>query len=378
MSYLNKLKLFFVALFLLLTTNSFSIDIPSTEKVTPDTMYRLPKKLIGTYEGTLTKLSGRAIVNPEGTCTIKKTSTNSYSLKFSNGLGSIRNVRFKQDEDVFTATGLYKGKKLGISLDLDGSLSVGSLSGTKVLAFNGDLINTRGDSYDDDDSIHNGNQHIRTNGNGTTIRNGNQKIKTRGGNTRIKNGNQSINTKGNGTRIKNGNQSINTRNNGSVSIKTGGLGIDASNGNVSIRTGNGSIEVNNNEDDDYEDTSSVHINDNHKYRGNAFYECNSNEVSNLPEQVIGLYMGELKAPGVYTKKGICKIVKTGCKTYRMDFSNGIPSIYGVQFGRENNFKEFTSVIIDGEYATDIEIDMRFDDLTIEKGMFNIAFDGEKQ
>ncbi len=373
MSYLNKLKLLFVVLFLLTTVNSFSINSSSNEKEAID-MYRLPKKLIGTYEGTLTKLSGRTIINPEGTCIIKKTSTNSYSLKFSNGIGAIKNVKFKQDDDVFTASTFYKGKKLAISLDLDGSLSVGSLSGTKTLAFEGDLIESNNNN---DGNINTHNQSIRTNDNGTIIRNGNQTINTSSSNTRIKNGHQNINTTKNNTRIKNGNQSINTKKNGSVSIRTGGLGIDTSNGNVSIRTGNGSIEVNNNEND-YEDNSSVQINGNHRYRGNAFYECNSNEISNLPEQVVGIYMGELKAPGVYTKKGICKIVKTGCKIYRMDFSNGIPSIYGVQFGRQNNFKEFTSVIMDGDYATDIEIDMRFDDLTIEKGMFNIAFDGEKQ
>ncbi len=352
MNYLNKLNSIFLAIGLFIAVGAFSTNSINKEKHV--LKRQLPQNLIGTYEGTLTKLSGKTIVNPEGTCTIKKGSRNTYNLHFSNGLTSIRNVRFTQDDEIYTATALYSGKKLGITIDSDdNSLSIGSISGSKVLAFEGDLISSG--TYS---NVNLNTQH--------------QSISTKGDNTKIRNGNQTITTKGNSTNIKNGNQRVKTRRNGSISIKTGDLGIDASNGNVSIVTGNGSIHVNDGE---------THIDNNeslHVYSGNAFYECESNQIADLPEQVVGIYMGTLEAPGVHTKKGICKIVQTGCKTYRLDFSNGIPSIHGVQFGRMNNFKEFTSVVIEREYATEIEIDMRFDDLNIERGLVNVVFDGEKQ
>ncbi|WP_075344363.1 hypothetical protein [Tenacibaculum agarivorans] len=361
MNYLNKLKPLCIVIILAFyhlhsfgTNQNYIVNQTTTHN-------QLPKKLIGTYEGTLTKLTGRRVINPEGTCTLRKTGSNSYSLSFSNGVGTIRNVKFNQDDDVFTATTVFKGKKLGISLDLDGSLSVGNTTASSFIAFEGDLITTNYGSFEDNDDT-----------------SSNQNIFTNGSSTQIQNGNQSINTRGNSTQIKNGNQSINTQKNDHVNIRTGGLGIDASNGNVSIRTGNGSINIESGTEEEYSEHTSTTINNGRRYRGNAFYECASNEVSTLPDQVIGIYTGELKAPGVYTKKGICKIVRTGCKVYRLDFSNGVPSIYGVQFGKMNNFKEFTSVVIDGEYASDIEIDMRFDDLTIEKGFCPISFDGEKQ
>jgi len=331
MKTLKKLKLVLIAIFSLTLTTVYSHNDNVIENNLSVVINELPKKLIGTYEGTLTKLGGGTMVNPEATCTIKTAGNNKYNLHFSDGVKSINNVKFNQADDVFTATSLYNGKKLAISLDLEGSISIGSTSVFGTIAFTGDLIGYNNKSGRD--------KEVHTTKRETTV---------------IKSDNQSIHTNRSGTNIKNGNQSINTQG-GNVSLSTGNMGINTSNKSTNIRTGRRGGSG----------------------RANAFYECNSDEVAELPEEVIGIYTGRLNAPGVDTARGICKIVKTGCKTYRLDFSNRVPSIYGVQFGKMDKFEDFESVIIEGEYATDIEVDMRFDDLTIKKGVLNITFKGDK-
>ncbi|KAA1246824.1 oligoendopeptidase F family protein [Aquimarina sp. RZ0] len=64
--------------------------------------------------------------------------------------------------------------------------------------------------------------------------------------------------------------------------------------------------------------------------------------------------------------------------YRLDFSNGIPSIYGVQFASVNDFEEYISVVIHGEYSSAIEIDMSFNDLEIDGKVLGVSFEGKKK
>lgn len=214
----------------------------------------------------------------------------------------------------------------------------------------------------------------------------------------LKTGKNSIDLNGDNVRLKNGNKVITTNKNKTV-IKTSNSKITHNkkpkrrnkdrNSNISLNTGSNSINISINDDSSDHDNefTIVRCNDSRACaltnctHGDAdyyYYNCGSHEIAELPKKATGLYRGDLVGYQVDTDKGICKIVRTGCKTYRLDFSNGIPSIHGVQFTRKNNFNEYTSVVIEGAYSSDIEIDMSFKDLKIEGDLLRMEFDGEKQ
>lgn len=217
------------------------------------------------------------------------------------------------------------------------------------------------------------------------VKTGNNSIDIDGENVRIKNGNKVITTNSDETTIRTTNTKIKSTNNpkkvstrsqgnNGINLKTGNNSIRVD-GNIHISNGNTKVEcIDCNESKPCVLKNCTNYEDYDQY----FYNCGSDEIAELPKNAIGLYRGDLAGFNVDTNKGICKIVRTGCKTYRLDFSDGIPSVYGVQFTRKNDFNEYTSVIIEGRYSSDIEIDMSFDDLKIEGDLLRMEFDGEKQ
>jgi len=313
--------LIFISTFLL----GFQITSASAQAST-----KLPDYLITKYTGVLTSTNSRIKVNTNGSCTIKTKGYRTYAFYFSDGISPITSIKFIKSGDTYTSSIIYKGKTLAVSLDDEGDLSIGATS-IGTLAFSGSLENDLSD-----------NSHYSEN---TTIETGNTGISINGDHTNIGAANTGIHT-------SNGNISIGSENNG----------IQIENGNISLGTGNTGITINSNSD-------------NHNY-GNLI-DCSSKEISTLPKNIIGVYRGKLKTYDIETRKGICTIIETGCKTYRLDFSNDIPSIHDVQFGRKNDFDEYTSVIIEGEYSSAIEVDMTFDDLEIDGEILRVSFDGKK-
>ncbi len=350
---------------------------------------QLPSFLLGTYTGNLMYNSS---INTNGTCTIIYSRNSSYTLAFSNGAGSFKNIVFSKDDDTYTASFIYKNKTFFVVVDEDGDLSVNATGYSNTLSFSGEIdINHRSTS-----THSNNNQSIHTGNNGVSIRNGNQTIDTYGnGDVSIKNGNQTINTNQNGTTINTPNSRVSTRGN-NTSIHTDNVKIHTnnprkrrSNGNVSISTNgngvniNGSVNIGNN--DPHTDvvvcsgwTNCTIPNCSHANAPSHYYDCGSHEIAQLPLNALGFYRGKLNGYNVDTRKGICKIVETGCKTYRLEFSNNLPPIHGVQFGRINNFDEYTSLVIEGQYSSAIEIDMSFNDLSIDGEIMTIEFDGDKE
>jgi len=291
---------------------------------------QLPHYLIGDYMGSITT---RNVLNKETTCTIQKNRNSSYTLRFKHGASPITNVYFSKNDEVYTSTFLYNRKSMAISVDEDGDLTIGSTNNlsSSFLAFNGQIAITDNGNYSFSHytTLDTGNNSISVNGDSVTLKNGNQSIHT--------NGNEMvINTPKATLKTRPSNTSINSRN---ITI--------SSNKNGATIAGN-------------------------------YYDCYSNDITRLPLNAIGIYRGDLSSYNVDTGKGICKIIETGCKTYRLDFSNGIPSIHGVQFSKINNFKEYTSVVVNGEYSSAIEIDLSYKDLTINDESIAVEFDGEKQ
>jgi len=361
-------------------------DLLVTDKITS----RLPNFLLGSYEGTL--INGSKVTT-DAICTITAGRGDRYILSFDNKSLQNSSVRFTKDDDVYTSTVIIQGKNSFITLDEDGDLSISSnQSSRNRITFNGELI----DSGVNDEYV---NQQVITNGN-VHVQNGNQQISTSNGNNDvyIRNGNQTIHTNEDHTVINN--SSTNTRrnpkrrrsnrairvNNGNVSVSTNGQGVSI-NGGVSINNNsNQDIEVYN--EDHYDPYGGVgycpgasscvvnscqHINTNYNY-----YNCDDNEVVELPRSVLGFYRGRLEAYEINNRKGISRVVRTGCKTYRIEFSDQIPPIHGVQFGRKNNFDEYTSVIVQGQYSAAIEIDTSFDNLDIDGDILTINFKGDKE
>lgn len=373
---------------------------------------QLPSFLVGTYNGNL--MNNNTIIT-DGSCTIKHNRNSSYTFSFSNGVSPIKNIKFSKDDDTYTSSFIYKGKTFAATVDEDGDLAINAASGySTILSFSGEInlrsnnntrvisnntnqtINTNNDSV----FIRNGNQTISTNkrDNDVKLRNGNQTIETDRNAVFIKNGNQTINTNhhDNDVELHNGNQTIKTTEhddvfikNGNQTISTNSNGTRINNGNVSISTNgngvniNGSISIG-----QHEPSADVVVcsgwtncriaNCHHDNAPVHYYDCGAYEIARLPQNAIGFYKGKLNGYRTDTRKGICKIVETGCKTYRLDFSNNLPSIHGVQFGRRNNFDEYTSVVIEGQYSAAIEIDMSFSDLSIDGEIMAIDFNGDKQ
>ena len=318
---------------------------------------QLPDYLITTYTGVLTSTNIRTKVNTNGSCTIKTRGYKTYVLQFSDGISSISGVKFMKNDDTYTATIIYKGKTLAVTVDEEGDLSIGSTS-IGVLAFSG---STDSDRYGHDETAENTtistrNTGIDINSNQTTIGTGDAGIYTNNGNISIGTGDNGISRRNGQTTVGNRNSSISTRPARSTKptrpTRSRNTGNHRGGPNVCI------------------------LHHNHNY--GALIHCNSSEISELPTNAVGIYRGRLKTyDGVETRKGICTIVKTGCKVYRLDFSNGIPSIHDIQFGNASRFKEYVSVIVEGEYSSAIEVDMRFDDLEIDGEILNISFDGDK-
>ncbi|AXT50165.1 hypothetical protein D1818_04710 [Aquimarina sp. BL5] len=306
---------------------------------------KLPDYLITKYTGVLTSTGSRTKVNVNGSCTIKTRGYRTYAFYFSDGIAPITSVKFMKNDDTYTSTIIYKGKTFAVSLDEEGDLSIGATS-IGALAFSGSIENG-----DFDDTDHDGTDYSED----VTIETGNTGIFINGDQTSIVTGNAGIQTS-----------------NGTISIGSGDNGILIENGNVSLGTGNVGIAINSNDDTH---NGSCIIDHNHNY--GSLIDCGSSEISTLPKNVVGIYKGKLKTYGTETRKGICTIVKTGCKTYRLDFSNGIPSIYDVQFGRKNDFDEYASVIVEGEYSSAIEVDIAFDDLEIDGEIMRVSFDGKR-
>ncbi|WP_378172804.1 hypothetical protein [Aquimarina sp. SS2-1] len=311
------------------------------------TSTKLPQQLITEYTGVLSAAGARTKVNTEGKCIIKNKGYRTYAFYFSDGIPTISDIKFFKNDDTYTAAAIYKGITLAITLDEEGDLVIGSTT-TGAIAFSGSIS----DSYDKETEDKNTNVITR---NSINLGTGNT-------NVHIENDETSLNTE---------NSEI-VNNNGDLSLNTGNTGIDISNGNITL--GTGTIQVSTASYTDHP-TGSCILNHDHSY--GVLLHCNSSEISNLPSKIVGIYRGKLKTFGIETRKGICTIVKTGCKTYRLDFSNGIPSIHDVQFGRKNDFDEYTSVIIEGEYSSAIEVDMTFDDLEIDGQVLRVSFDGKK-
>jgi len=305
----------------------------------------LPEELITEYVGVLAANGSSTRVNTEGICIIKTKGYRTYAFYFSDGVPSISGIKFIKNDDTYTSTVLYRGKTLAITVDEEGDLAIGS-SGIGTVSFSGSIKNTR---WEDDDPSDN--SVTETTGS-TTISLGT--------------GNTSIHIDENQTNIGTENAGIHTSD-GNIAIGTGNNGILIENGNISLGTGNTGISVN---------SGGVSTSGNNTVPYDLI-NCNSPEISNLPNETVGIYRGKLKTDHTENRKGICTIVKTACKTYRLDFSNGIPSIHDIQFGRKNDFDEYTSVIIEGEYSSAIEVDMTFNDLEIDGEVLHISFDGKK-
>ncbi|WP_299220780.1 hypothetical protein [uncultured Aquimarina sp.] len=312
-------------------------QIPS---VSAQVSSKLSDYLITKYTGVLTSTGSRTKVNANGSCTIKTRGYRTYAFYFSDGISPITSVKFMKNGDTYTSTIIYKGKTLAVSLDEEGDLSIGATS-IGALAFSGSIESNHSDDTDssEDTTIETGNTGILINEDQTSIGTGNVGIQT---------------------------------SNGTISIGSGDNGIQIENGNISLGTGNTGISINSN---DSTHNGSCIIDHNHNY-GNLI-DCGSGEISTLPKNVVGIYKGKLKTYDTETRKGICTIVKTGCKTYRLDFSNGVPSIRNIQFGRKNDFDEYASVIVEGEYSSAIEVDMTFDDLEIDGEILRVSFDGKR-
>ncbi|SEM10806.1 hypothetical protein SAMN04487910_4121 [Aquimarina amphilecti] len=310
-----------IVLFFLLINQSFTMSAQTKTK--------LPERLITEYTGILSTSGKRTKVNIQGTCIIKTKGYRTYAFYFSNGVPSISGIKFIKNDDTYTSTVIYNGKSLAITVDEEGDLVIGSTA-TNTIAFSGSSINEDNDIYDDTDILTGNNIHLNTGGSEITNSNGN------------------------------------------LSLSTGNTGVSITNGNVSLETGNVSINTSSNGNSD---VTSCILEHNHSY--GMLLNCNSSEISNLPRKTIGIYKGKLEAFATQTRKGICTIIETGCKTYRLDFSNGIPSIHDIQFGRKNDFDEYTSVIVEGEYSSAIEIDMTFNDLEIDGEILRVSFDGKR-
>lgn len=358
-----KLSLALIIMLSIFTINKTSASNSNSLEIST----QLPSFLVGTYNGNLMTNN---TMTTKGSCTISSRRNSNYTLKFNNGIQSIRNVKFRKDDDTYTSSFIYKGKTFAAVVDEDGDLAINATSGySNVLSFSGEISIRRGNSHNNTTVVsNNGNQHIETNNNDDVfIQNGNQTIHTNnhGNNTEINNGNQTIETDHDDVYIQNGNQTIHTNNNG-TSINNGNVSISTDGNGVNI---NGSISIGQNHNEP------III---HESNPEYYYECGSYEIVQLPRNAIGFYKGRLNGFNRNTRKGICKIVETGCKTYRLDFSDNLPSIHGVQFGRMNDFDEYTSVIIQGQYSAAIEIDMGFSDLSIDGEILAIDFDGDKQ
>ncbi|WP_299251359.1 hypothetical protein [uncultured Aquimarina sp.] len=340
---INSLKkTILIIVFLLFGSLTISLYAQSNTK--------LPDYLITKYTGVLTSTNIKTKVNTNVSCTIKTRGYKTYAFHFSDGISPITSVKFMKNGDTYTSTIIYKGKTSVVSLNEEGNLSIGATS-KGALAFSGSIEN---DGWDEDDDF---SENIIT-------ETGNNSIHLSTGSTGIyMNGNQ--------THIGTENASIHTSN-GSVSVGTGDNGILIENGNISLGTGNTEIAINSNNENH---NGNCIINHDHNY-GNLI-SCGSTEISTLPKNIVGIYRGKLKTYGTETRKGICTVVKTGCKTYRLDFSDSVLSIHDVQFGRKNDFDEYTSVIVEGEYSSAIEIDMTFDDLEIDGKILRVSFDGKR-
>lgn len=254
------------------------------------------------------------------------------------------NIKFAKDDDAYTATVLRKGKTLAITLDEEGDLIIGSTA-MGAVAFSGSIDNFN--TYEDVSTGNNANNiHLGTGNAGIHINNGETIIGTEDAGIHASNGNIRIGTAENGIQIKNG--------------------------NIRLGTGNADVVI---DSESTNHTGSCIIDHTHSY--GVFIDCNSSEISQLPNKIVGIYRGKLSSYGIETRKGICTVVATGCKTYRLDFSNGVPSVHDVQLGRKNDFDEYTSVVIEGEYSSAIEIDMSFDDLEIDGEILRISFDGKR-
>ncbi|MFD2561827.1 hypothetical protein [Aquimarina rubra] len=311
------------------------------------TSAKLPEPLITEYTGVLSTAGARTKVNTKGKCTIRTKGYRTYAFYFSDGIPSISGIKFMKNDDTYTATAIYKGKTLAITVDEEGDLVIGSTS-VGAIAFSGS--NT--DEYDEDMDSESTNV---ISGNGVHLSTGNTNI-------RVENDEASLNIENSEILSSNGNLSINTGNNG----------VEIANGSVTLGTGPVGISTSSHTNNP---TGSCILNHDHNY--GVLLHCNSTEIRSLPSKIVGIYRGKLISQGVENRKGICTIVKTGCKTYRLDFSNGIPSIHDIQFGRKNDFDEYTSVIIEGEYSSAIEVDMTFDDLEIDGEILRVSFDGKK-
>ncbi len=326
--------------FLIVLTLVFGFQISSA---IGQSSAKLPDFLITTYTGVLSSASSRTKINTNGTCTIKARGYRAYVLSFSDGIPPISQVKFMKTEDTYTATIIYKGKTLAVTVDEEGDLSIGATA-AGAFAFSGSI---EGAISDERDAI-------------------NTTVETEDAGIHITNGTISLGTGNTGIRVENGNVSLGTENNS----------IEVQDGNVSLGTNSTGVSVNTNTRNMNTHTSVCILNHNHSY--GAIFGCNSSEISNLPEKIVGIYRGKLSTyDGIENRKGICTIIETGCKTYRLDFSDGIPSIHDIQFGRKNNFDEYTSVIIEGEYSSAIEVDMSFDDLEIDGEMTRVSFDGKR-
>jgi len=311
----------------------------------------LPEQLITTYTGVLTSTANRTKVNTRGTCTIKARGYRTYIFNFSDNIPSISGVKFLKNDDTYTATANYNGKTLAITVDEEGDLVIGS-TGTRTIAFSGSIENDR--------------RRRRNHSQNTTVTNrGNNDI-------HLSTRSTGIYTDEDQTHIGTKDAGIHTNNNGNVSIGTGDSGIRIQNGTIALGTGDTGVSVNSTNNSRTQGRSR-----NNTRNYGSLIACNSSEISALPKKILGIYKGKLVTRRTDTKKGICTIVKTACKTYRLDFSNGIHSIHNVQFGRKNNFDEYTSVIINGEYSSAIEIDMTFNDLEIDGEILSVSFDGKK-
>ena len=375
----------------------------------------IPNFLLGTYTGSLMASN---VMTADGACTIKHNNNAKYTLLFSNGVSSINNIRFTRDDDTYISSFIYKGKTFALTLDEDGDLAVAATSGySSLLSFSGEKTINKNNKVRIDN---NGTQRVRTGNRGTIVKNGNQRIKTtndgdvhiqngtqrintnskiHGNKVSVKNGNQTINSGGRSTSIKNGKQTIHTNQDGDIHIQNGNQrvrtkGKRRNSGNVSISTNgngvniNGNVNIGNDENHQQHDGvivttcpgwTTCNINNcTHSNAPSHYYDCGSHDIAELPQEAIGFYKGKLNGYNLNTNKGICNIVETGCKTYRLEFSNNIPTIHGVQFGRPDRFKDYTSVVIEGQYSAAIEVDMRFNDLTIDGKIMTIHFDGDKQ
>ncbi|WP_299890095.1 hypothetical protein [uncultured Lacinutrix sp.] len=352
---LNQTKLIITTVILLsaLTTKAFNISLVQVNS-------QLPSFLIGTYNGSL--MTNNTMKN-NGSCTIKRSRNSSYIFTFSNGIQSIRNIKFSKDDDTYTSSFIYKGKTFAVIVDEDGDLVINSTSGySNILSFSGAIDISHNSQNNTSIISSNGEQSIATDSNSVFVQNGNQTIRN----------NNTVELHNETQGIRATNDSVNI-NNGNVNISTNSTGVSI-NGSINIGHHQPNVQV----EICYGWTNCSISNCSHENTSQHYYECGSHEISQLPKHAIGFYKGKLNGYRTDTKKGICKIVETGCKTYRLDFSNNLPSIHGVQFGRINNFEEYTSVVIEGQYSAAIEIDMTFKDLSIDGEIMAIDFDGDKQ